>query len=32
MTVEIDVLKHAGLEEAKYLNDYEMVRLTMNGK
>ena len=27
-SVEFDVPKHAGLEEAKYLNDYEAVRLT----
>ena len=27
-TVEIDVPKHAGLQEAKYLSDYEVVRLT----
>ena len=26
-TVEIDVPKHAGIEEAKYLNDYEVVKL-----
>ena len=26
-TVEIDVPKHTGLEEVKYLNDYEVVRL-----
>ena len=28
--VENDVLEHAALEEAKYFNDYEMVRLAMN--
>ena len=27
-SVEFDVPKHAGLEAAKYLNDYEAVRLT----
>ena len=26
-TVENDVPKHAGLQEAKYLNDYEVVSL-----
>ena len=27
-TVEMDVPEHTGLQEAKYLNNYEMVRLT----
>ena len=27
-TVEIDVPKHAGLQEAKYLNDYRVVRMS----
>ena len=26
-TVEIDVPEHTGLQEAKYLNDYKVVRL-----
>ena len=29
-TVDTDVPEHAALEEAKYFNDYEMVRLAMN--